>query len=69
MRLLSFHSEGLSHKVFTGTVPSYATPSNVWDKEKFTYNDLVSQTGKSKSDYRKIEFCARQVAQDQLQYF
>ena len=69
MRLLFFNSDTLCHQVFTGTIPPYAILSHRWGDEEFTFDDLVGQTGRNKEGYRKIEFCAKQAAQDQLRYF
>ncbi|RYP77656.1 hypothetical protein DL771_001024 [Monosporascus sp. 5C6A] len=70
MRLLSRNESGkISPTVFTGTTPPYAILSHNWGGEEFIFDDLVNDIGKSKTGYRKIEFCAKQAAQDQLQYF
>ena len=69
MRLLFFDSGELFFKVFAGTLPPYAILSHVWDKDEFTYDDLVNHAGTNKAGYEKIKFCAKQAAQDQLQYF
>ncbi|KAF2477620.1 uncharacterized protein BDR25DRAFT_390158 [Lindgomyces ingoldianus] len=39
------------------------------DEEEVTFRDLADGTGKTKAGYRKIHFCRRQAAKDELQYF
>ncbi|KAH8727359.1 heterokaryon incompatibility protein-domain-containing protein [Phaeosphaeriaceae sp. PMI808] len=71
MRLLHFdHSERLVSTDFIGkTIPPYAILSHRWGDSEILFEDLGSHTYKEKEGYRKIEFCAEQAAQDQLQYF
>ncbi|KAH8708390.1 kinesin light chain [Phaeosphaeriaceae sp. PMI808] len=71
MRLLHFdHSERLVSTDFIGkTTPPYAILSHRWGDSEILFEDLGSHTYKEKEGYRKIEFCAEQAAQDQLQYF
>jgi len=59
--LISFSDEDL---------PPYAILSHTWiDDQEVTYNELVARTGKDKTGYDKIRFCARQVEAEGLQYF
>ena len=72
MRLLHFDDSRLVLTDFTGkTLPPYAILSHRWssnDSEVF-FEDLVHNNYESKTGYRKIEFCAKQVARDDLKYF
>ena len=73
MRLLHFNDSGkLVFTDFSGrTLPPYAILSHRWGSEdsEVLFEDLVHNSYKRKTDYRKIEFCAKQATQDQLQYF
>ncbi|KAH7128792.1 kinesin light chain 3 [Dendryphion nanum] len=71
MRLLHFdHSRRLVSTDFRGkTIPQYAILSHRWGDDEVLFQDLGSNTYKEKDGYRKIKFCAKQAAQDQLQYF
>ncbi|KAF2842629.1 HET-domain-containing protein [Patellaria atrata CBS 101060] len=71
MRLLHFdYSRGLISTDFgRKSIPPYAILSHRWGDGEVLFEDLGSDTYKKKDGYRKIEFCAEQVAQDQLQYF
>ena len=73
MRLLHFDDSGrLVLTDFTRrTLPSYAILSHRWYSEnsEVSFEDLVHKSYESKIGYRKIEFCAKQAAQDQLKYF
>jgi hypothetical protein len=49
--------------------PPYAILSHTWtESREVTYSELVSGTGKEKTGYSKIRFCADRAAQDGLQY-
>jgi hypothetical protein len=51
-------------------VPSYAILSHTWDEgQEVTFDDLVKNSGKSKTGYNKIWFCARQAQRDGLEHF
>jgi hypothetical protein len=51
------------------TLP-YAILSHTWiEGQEVTYQDLMTGTGKGKSGYDKIKFCAEQAATDGFQYF
>jgi hypothetical protein len=73
MRLLEIKDLGEFSltKDLIDNIPSYAILSHTWgeDEEEVTFNDLVTGAGKSKTGYRKIQFCREQAARDNLQYF
>jgi hypothetical protein len=70
MRLLHFDNSGkLTRTVFDNEIPPYAILSHTWDVDEFLYEDLVNETGKNKIGYKKIQFCGKQAASDDLQYF
>ena len=48
----------------------YAILSHTWvEGQEVTYQDVITGTGKGKSGYEKIKFCAEQAATDGFQYF
>jgi tetratricopeptide (TPR) repeat protein len=52
------------------TIPPYAILSHRWGSSEVLFNDVMDKTYREKEDgYRKLEFCAKQAAQDNLQYF
>jgi hypothetical protein len=53
------------------SIPRYAILSHTWgaDHEEVTYRDFSDGTDKTKSGYKKIQFCADQVVRDGLRYF
>lgn len=72
MRLLRSTGHGLTLEEFATptVVPSYAILSHTWkDGDEVTFDDLVNGTGREKSGYEKILFCAQQAKRDGLQYF
>ncbi|KAH7089950.1 WD40-repeat-containing domain protein [Paraphoma chrysanthemicola] len=75
MRLLRrIHGGGFSFTdiiVDEATLPPYAILSHTWgeDAEEVTFKDIASRTGETKSGYKKILFCDKQVEQDGLEYF
>jgi hypothetical protein len=73
MRLLKFQDNNkLSLAEFVGdNTPPYAILSHTWgaDNEEFTFTDLANGVGKAKAGYKKIQFCGKQSAKDNLQYF
>ncbi|KAF2647174.1 HET-domain-containing protein [Lophiostoma macrostomum CBS 122681] len=70
MRLLHLDGERLVSTDFRGkTIPPYAILSHRWGDSEVLFEDLGNRDCKEKGGYRKIEFCAEQAAQDQLQYF
>ncbi|RFU33136.1 hypothetical protein B7463_g3157, partial [Scytalidium lignicola] len=51
-------------------IPDYAILSHTWaEDQEVTFEDLMDSTGKSKSGYKKIQFCGEQARQDKLKYF
>jgi hypothetical protein len=51
-------------------IPPYAILSHTWQHgQEVTFDDLTNGTGKSKSGYEKIRFCAEQARSDNLQHF
>jgi hypothetical protein len=73
MRLLHVADSGrLVLTDFSGkTLPPYAILLYRWGSEdsEVSFEDLVHNSYKSKTGYRKIKFCAKQAAQDQLKFF
>ncbi|KAI1666456.1 AAA superfamily ATPase [Pyrenophora tritici-repentis] len=72
MRLL--HLDALGRLVSTdfhgNTIPPYAILSHRWSDSEILIEDISNGTYKEKEEgYRKLEFCAKQAAQDKLQYF
>ncbi|KAG4432549.1 hypothetical protein IFR05_011961 [Cadophora sp. M221] len=53
----------------SGDVPAYAILSHTWGKEEVSFQDAEAGTGKGKTGWEKIRFCAKQAAADGLQYF
>ena len=72
MRLLHRASNGnlrLTEDLNSGTLPQYAILSHTWGTEEVTFKDMVDGTGKHKSGYAKISFCAEQARKDGLDFF
>ena len=71
MRLLHFDNTGRLILIDFNerTIPPYAILSHRWGNNEVIFEDLVYNRYKSKTGYRKIEFCAKQATQDGLQYF
>ncbi|KAK3208696.1 hypothetical protein GRF29_77g1656920, partial [Pseudopithomyces chartarum] len=71
MRLLHFdQSDRLMSTDFSGiTVPPYAILSHRWGNAEVVFEDVGRNPYRKKAGYRKIAFCAKQAAQDGLQYF
>jgi hypothetical protein len=73
MRLLQRNNSGkYSLTEFVGkAIPRYAILSHTWgaDHEEVTMADLEKDTCTSKAGYRKLQFCADQVAKHNLYYF
>lgn len=72
MRLL--HCNEVGDLLFTsfeeGSVPPYAILSHRWGIDEIVFGDLhVEYDLETKHGYHKLEFCGKQAAQDQLQYF
>jgi hypothetical protein len=71
MRLLKRSPNGdLELISFSDNVlPAYAILSHTWTEgHEVTYNELVSGTGKEKTGYAKLCFCADRAAEDGLEY-
>ncbi|KAF2035026.1 TPR-like protein [Setomelanomma holmii] len=73
MRLLHLDQSGkLVLTDFRGKpIPPYAILSHRWGHpdSEVSFQDLASNDHQKKDGYRKIGFCVKQAAQDQLQYF
>jgi hypothetical protein len=72
MRLLHYNEVGdlLFTSFEEGSVPPYAILSHRWGIDEVVFGDLhVEYDLVTKHGYHKIEFCGKQAAQDQLQYF
>jgi len=73
MRLLRLEDDGEFSLVefVSKNIPRYAVLSHTWgaDDEEVTFKDLVDGAGKSKAGYKKIRFCGKQAANDDLQFF
>jgi hypothetical protein len=71
MRLLHFDdTRRLILTDFSGrTIPPYAILSHRWGADEVLFEELVQDSYKDKIGYQKVEFCAKQAAQDALQYF
>ncbi|SPJ91069.1 related to beta transducin-like protein [Fusarium torulosum] len=73
MRLLKVGSDGeLSLAEFVGNnVPPYAILSHTWGKDcdEVTFQDMVEGKGKDKLGYKKLRFCEKQNASEDLQFF
>jgi GTPase SAR1 family protein len=72
MRLL--HFDTLGKLVLTDfrdkTIPPYAILSHRWSDSEILIEDVLSGTYKEREEgYQKLAFCAKQAAQDKLQYF
>jgi hypothetical protein len=75
MRLL--HATGddddFSLVEYIGNTPPYAILSHTWgeDHEEVTFKDIYKGKGKGKTKlgYKKLRFCAKQAAKDNLEYF
>jgi hypothetical protein len=72
MRLLHFDTpERLVLTDFHGkTIPPYAILSHRWSDSEILIEDVLRGTYKDRQEgYRKLAFCAKQAAQDNMQYF
>jgi tetratricopeptide (TPR) repeat protein len=72
MRLL--HYDALGRLVLTDfrgkTIPRYAILSHRWSDSEILIKDISNGTYKEKEEgYQKLQFCAKQAAQDELHYF
>jgi hypothetical protein len=52
-------------------IPGYAILSHTWgrDSDEVTMKDLLEGTGKNKAGYDKLDFCRKQAARDEVQFF
>jgi hypothetical protein len=74
MRLLYYTSDGQLGltKDLTGDdeIPPYAILSHTWDEgQEVTFDDMMNNSGKRKTGFDKIRFCAQQAKRDGLRYF
>jgi hypothetical protein len=72
MRLLQRNDAGAFSLTEVGndTIPPYAILSHTWvEDQEVTLRDVEDGTGKSKTGYDKLRFCAEQAKRDGLQYF
>jgi hypothetical protein len=74
MRLLERKPDGglVFREYSTDDLPAYAILSHTWltdNNKEISFEDVEAGTGKSKAGWKKIRFCADQVAADGLQYF
>lgn len=72
MRLLVFDNGKMTlTKDLVRDIPKYAILSHTWDPDtsEVSYRDLVEDTGKEKTGYEKLRFCATQAKRDGLEYF
>jgi ankyrin repeat protein len=74
MRLLQIQANGsfslVSHENNSG--PPYAILSHTWsenNEDEVSYDNLRNETGREKSGYAKLKFCAEQAAKDGLEHF
>jgi hypothetical protein len=72
MRLL--HLDALGRPVLTDfggkPIPPYAILSHRWSDSEVLIEDITSEAyNEKKEGYKKLQFCAKQAAQDNLQYF
>lgn len=73
MRLLRIHDNSdFSLVQYVGaSIPKYAILSHTWgpDHEEVSFRDLTEGTGKEKTGYRKLVFCANQAIKDGFRHF
>jgi hypothetical protein len=74
MRLLHYTSggelAGTEDLIGDDEIPAYAILSHTWNEgQEVTFDDLTKNSGKSKTGYDKIRFCALQAKRDGLYYF
>jgi hypothetical protein len=73
MRLLQLDKDGTFSLIErTGQdVPPYAILSHTWgnDEDEIKFKDITEGTVDDKLGYRKLKFCQKQAAKDDLQYF
>lgn len=72
MRLLHFNNaDKLMLTEFSEKdLPLYAILSHRWSRNEVLFEDVRNNSYERKADiYRKIKFCAKQAARDELQHF
>jgi len=73
MRLLQLEDDGEFSLVehIGRSIPPYAILSHTWgaDHEEVTFKDLTEGLSKNKAGYRKLAFCGKQAAKDNLRWF
>lgn len=73
MRLLQLAANGALSLTsdLLQNIPPYAILSHRWgaDEDEVLLQDVMQSTGKHKTGYQKLLFCAKQAAADGLQYF
>jgi hypothetical protein len=73
MRLLKINQDGNFSLTRFGPndTPPYAILSHTWeaDNQELTFQEMETGTGRSKTGYRKIQFCGDQAKNDGLEYF
>jgi heterokaryon incompatibility protein (HET) len=75
MRLLRGNNTGefslTKDLLVSDNIPRYAILSHTWgaDTEEVSFKDMMDGTGKRKTGYEKIRFCAEQAGRDGLQFF
>jgi hypothetical protein len=74
MRLLYYTSGGelgwTEDLIDDDEIPPYAILSHTWvDGQEVTFADMMEKSGKSKTGYDKIRFCAQQAKSDGLDHF
>ena len=74
MRLLERKPDGnlVFRESTDNDVPAYAILSHTWlanNNEEVSFQDIEAGTGKSKTGWKKIQFCADKAAADGLRYF
>jgi hypothetical protein len=73
MRLLQLKDDDTFNLVeyFDKNVPPYAILSHTWgaDHEELVLRDLISGHGTDRDGYRKLLFCGKQAAKDDLKFF
>ncbi|EDN93109.1 hypothetical protein SS1G_08974 [Sclerotinia sclerotiorum 1980 UF-70] len=74
MRLLECdNADGyrLTKVLLDNSIPPYAILSHTWgsDEQEVNFEDINSGNGKAKTGYEKIQFCGKQAACDNIDYF
>ncbi|EDO04667.1 hypothetical protein SS1G_07150 [Sclerotinia sclerotiorum 1980 UF-70] len=74
MRLLECdNADGyrLTKALLDNNIPPYAILSHTWgsDEQEVNFEDINSGNGKAKTGYEKLQFCGKQAACDNIDYF